>query len=78
MYLYLSLLFFLFPVALFKIVALIIISPITIKIPSIPFPIYGSVSIKACGLKLKKFIHRFSFHQAKKLRISPPAITEAI
>ena len=51
--------------------------PITIKIPSIPRPIYLNDSRKASKFILNSNIFT-AFHYKKKLRIRPPAITEPI
>ena len=66
-----------------------IITPIRIKISSIPMPILGSLSKKSSGLKniscsfaaarkFIKFIIIYLPYFANMLRMIPPAITEAI
>ena len=52
-----------------------IITAITIKMLSIPVPIYFKLAIKFIGLK---FIFSHLVYFKKKLSIKPPAITEAI
>ena len=61
------------------------ITAITIKIASIPFHIYCREKTKRSRLKFSKIFILVSFHQpakapnpAAKLRIRPPAITDAI
>lgn len=71
---------------LFKITVIIMIIPITINIAIIPESMYLRLSIKAIGLKALKILLAgikllnifLPPYFIKKLRIRPPAITEAI